>query len=509
MRKLIYISLIALAGCETVLTPQQPTGPSGTDLANYFWHDSTYHYQSSIGTQTILAQGSAITDNNQNGAKTIFSVTVANGAYAMSGFSPSDIFGFDSSLHVVADTTFSPNSWVEAIRSIATASLGGLSQPPKLYAASDSVLYAVDPTSLTLKRLGVFPKSFTLAEDAQNGLLFAYQMGGDSIIWNSGSLWVGDTAPAKITAFTSAAPNGFFDLCWFACGTDVYKITLGSFPQKVASMPYNVVAMTGESNGIVVGLGDGDIYDVFRNGQTHLRQNIPAPLQGIAFVSSVTSDPILAGTSGGVFAIPNSGPAIQVDNGAVSSIFSTGNSIFAGVGVDSVFHYNANGTRYRGYINPNSNSIAQFAHPISAVPSPSYGIYALSGSTIFRLDSDAAGSRWTMINQSVSAPPALQPGLLTLLDSNSTWFAGFVERSAGGAQGGYAYTATSSGPETQVIVNGTTYHNVIVVNYTAKKNGVTDTTDVPQFNIYFEKGVGPAVIEKSENGKMTTTSLAP
>jgi hypothetical protein len=238
-----------------------------------------------------------------------------------------------------------------------------------------------------------------------------------------------------------------------------------------------------------------------------LRQNVPAPLIGIAFVSSVISDPILAGTSSGVFAIPSSGPATQIDYGAVSAIFSTGNSIFVGVNADSVFHYNADGTRYRGYANPNGSSIAQFAHPISAVPSPSYGIYALSGSTIFRLDSDVAGSRWTMVNQSVSSTPGFQAGSLTLLDSNSTWFAGYVERSVGGTQRGYAYNATSSGPETQVIVNGTTYNNVILVNYTAKAKGITDTTDVPQYNIYYEKGVGPAVIEKSENGTTITASL--
>jgi hypothetical protein len=507
MRKLIYLSLIVFAGCETILTPQQPPGPSGTDLANYFWHDSTYHYS---GSQTlrVLSNVTAISDQSSK-SNTTFTVTFANGTYSLGGFTPSDIFGFDSTLHVVADTTLSPNSWIEAIRSIATATPGGFGQSPKLYAASDSVLYWVDPNSLTLNRIGVFPKSFTLAEDAQNEFLFAYQMGGDSIIWNSGSIWVGDTAPAKITAFSSATPNGFLDLCWFACGTDVYRITLGSFPQKIASLPSPVVALTGENNGVVAGLGNGAIYDISRNGQTHLRQNIPAPLQGIAFISSGISDPILAGTSSGMFAIPNSGPAMQIDSGAVSSIFSTGNSIFAGVSADSVFHYNADGTRYRGYANPNSSSIAQFAHPISAIPSPSYGIYALSGSTIFRLDSDAAGSRWTTVNQSVSAPPALKPGSLTLLDSNSTWFAGYVQRNIGGTQRGYAYTATSSGPETQVTLNGTTYNNVIVVNYMAKANGLTDTTDVPQYNIYFEKGVGPAVIEKSQNGKMTTTSLVP
>ena len=317
--------------------------------------------------------------------------------------------------------------------------------------------------------------------------------------------WSGVKAPANITAFASATTNFSSDIGWFACGTDVYRITYGSAPQKIATLPSKVITMIGENNGVVAGLDNGFIYDVSRDGLSQQRQAVAPGLIGIALVTASNTNPILAGTSSGVFAIPNFGPAMQIDNGAVSTIFSTGSSLFADMGSDSVFHYNANGTRYGGYPNPPAGSVTQFARPASGVPNASQGIFALCGTSIFRRDSMGVAA-WTPINQSISAPPQPLPGSLTLLDSNSTWFVGFVERMIG-PQRGYAYYATSSGPSKTASVGGVTYNNVILVNYTAEAHGVTDVTDVPQYNIYFEKDVGPVVIEKIENGTTITTTL--
>jgi hypothetical protein len=511
MRKLIYISLIALAGCTTSLSPEPQPVVTGTGISSYFWPDSNavYTYTSTTGgdnhTVFVSAGGGMLDNDITSDSNTSLHITRANGTDALTGFSHSDLFGFDSSIQVVADTSLTPIQWSEAIRSIATATLFGQT---KLYAASDSVLYDLDPVTSMLDRLGPFPKSFTLAEDEQDQMLFAYQMGGDSILWNSGFSWVGDTAPASITAFASATLNFYHDLCWFACGTDLYRITIGSFPQKIASLPSKIVTLAGENNGVAAGLDNGAIYDVPRTGQPQLRQTVPG-LVGISFIPG-GSNPILAGTSSGVFAIPNSGPAKQIDDAAVSIIFSTGNSIFASVNADSIFHYNANGTLYGTYANPSGGGIiTQFARPASGQPNSSQGIYVLSGTSIFRRDSLTTGT-WTAINQTISSTPALQPGSLTLLDSNSTWVAGYVERNMGaGLQRGYAYDAISSGPFTSYkAANGATYDSVLVVTYTSKANGVTDMADVPQYTIYYEKGKGPAVIVRTEAGKPTiTTSL--
>jgi hypothetical protein len=511
MRKLIYISLIVLAGCETSLTPQQPTGGGAPlNLADYFWHDSTYHYQSSTGSQVLQVQAGGIINDQYGVGNSTLTFTVSNGAYSLSGFSPSDIFGFDSSLRIVADTT-PPGPQTEAIRSIATATLG-FNPQAKLYAVSDSVLYTVDPNNAMLDRFASFPKNFTLVESPQGNALFAYQMGGDSAMWTTDAInWSGVTAPASISAFASATTNFSFDIGWFACGTDVYRITYGSAPQKITTFPSKVITLTGENNGVVVGLDNGFLYDVNRNGLPQQRQAMAPGLTGIALVTTGNNNntnPVLAGTLSGVLVIPNSGSSIQRDSGTVSVIFSTGSSIFASVGADSIFHYNADGTRYGAYANPPGNRITQFARPTSTTPNSSAGVFVLSGTSIFRRDS-AGVATWTPINQSISAPPPFQPGSLTLLDSNSTWNAGFVQRNVGsGLQHSYyVYEALSSGPQPSVQINGTMYNNVIIVNFTAKANGVTDTTDVPEYNIYFEKNVGPAVIEKIENGKTVWTSL--
>lgn len=518
MRKLLYISLIALAGCTSELTgPTPPVLGSSTGISSYFWPDSNvaYSYRSSTGNiQTVyISNGGAVLDKDQNPAIPPTSLTInwSTGSDALSGISHSDIFGFDTSIQVVADTMVTGATWTEAIRSIATASFG-FGHSAKVYAASDSVLYSVDPNTLQLDRIIGFPKSFTLAEDVQDEFLFAYQMNGDSIIWTSDDdcrIWTYALAPSAITAFASASQNFFFDIGWFACGTDIYRITIGSnAPQKVASLPSKVVALAGENNGVVAGLDNGAVYDVSRNGQMQPRQSVPTPLVGIALVSSGSANPVIAGTSSGVFSVPAVGYATLIDNGSVSAIFATANSIFAEVGTDSVFHYNPDGSRYGSYANPNSSIITQFAHPTSTFPNPSLGIYVLAGTSIFRRDSVINGS-WTAINQMISAPPSFSPGSLTLLSSDTTWTAGKIERNAGSPQQrGYSYVATRSGPFPKLVVNGTTYNNVMIVSYTSSRaNFGIDTTNIPQFNIYYEQGVGPVVIERTVNGNMVTTTL--
>src|SRR5580704_17941769 len=143
MRTLIYISLFAFAGCTTLLAPQEPQPPSGSDLAGYFWPDATasYRYESTFGIHKVVTSGGTIFDYNQNGATTTFTVTKSNGSFSLSGFTPSDIFGFDPSLQIVSDTV-APGPHVEAIHSIAT--FGQHGKQSTLYALSNSTLYKVD-----------------------------------------------------------------------------------------------------------------------------------------------------------------------------------------------------------------------------------------------------------------------------------------------------------------------------------------------------------------------------
>ncbi len=504
MRKLIYISLIALAGCTTELTgPQAPTGVTGSDMADYFWHDSTYHYQSSTGLQTIQVQanGTIVDYNPAVGQNTFFSTTKSNGAFSLSGFSPSDIFGLDPSLQVVPDTIFG-NPWTETIRSIAAVNSESGSY---LFAASDSVLYQVTLQPInSLVRLSVLPvRGLTLVQDVTGNGLYAYQKGGDTILWtDDGYNWLAFTAPtAGITAFASSSPtiNDGDDLFWVACGANLYQFSsISKALTAVTSCPLtNIVALEANRNGVIAGGDNGQIYEVSYYGSSTLQATVPGTLDGIAAK--------FASTSSGVYDFTNASATVL--SGNYSTIYSTGVSIFAAQSGGAVDHFALFGAPNDVVLPaPNgSNVVTQFALPSQGPYDPNSGVFALAGTQVYYRQN---ATTWVPVNQTVVPPPALKPGSLTLLDSNSSWIAGYIERNnMGGPQHSYTYYATSSGPVAQVKFGGATYNNVLLVNYVAKLNGMTDSDDVPQYNIYFEKGLGPVVIQRSENGSVTTTTL--
>ena len=51
-----------------------------------------------------------------------------------------------------------------------------------------------------------------------------------------------------------------------------------------------------------------------------------------------------------------------------------------------------------------------------------------------------------------------------------------------------------------LILNTVAYHDVIVIRYAVEKNGAPDNTSVPEYLVYFQRGVGPVRIEKSQQG---------
>jgi len=521
MRKLIYLSLIALAGCETALTPQMPpTGPGGsTNISDYFWPDTnaTYFYQSFAGNlaqsnHKVVLGGQTIFDYNQtNGQTARFTVANVNNSYALSGFQQSDLFDFDPSLQIVSDT-IAPASQSVTIRSI--SSVTPYSQPARLYALSNTQLYSVDPGSFSLQPIGDFPPGFTLAEDAGNQFLFAYRLGSDSIVWrpNDSQPWALVVTPAPITAFASASSFSGY-LCWFASGNTVYHISgNGAISPSTTLLPATIVCLASGSSGAFAGTTDGSIFTISKNsGAAHLVQTVPGTLNGIAYVPFGSNNPVLAATSTGVYAINLFGPSDtlqQLDDGNILSIYTTGSSVFASR-ADSVFHYNANGTRYGNYAAPTSGPITQYARP-TGPPDPSQGVYALAGGSLFRLDNPQGGTpMWTPANQIVTAPWHPNAGSLTLLKNDSLWLAGYIANLGGGGPPPqnqpklYLYQAHSGGSYAQATLDGITYNNVLFVQYTAYSNGIADLNDVPQFLIYYQKGVGPIRIEKTQTGKST------
>ncbi len=511
MRKIIYISLAAFVaggfaeGCSPSLTA--PQEPKVTNLLSYFWPDSTatYRYQVSstgdVHTISVQQGSNIITDQEQDG-DTVSNLSIIRSASdrSMSGFGSHDFLDFGSSVQVVQDTT-APIMHPEAIRSIAALNshFGG---SPALYAATDSVLYQVDLGTNTLTH----PNSLrihglTLAEDQSGFGIYAYQYGGRGVFWtnNSGATWFGDSTPVgtAITAFTSSSS---FDQFWVACGPQLFEFTYGNSSGilvpcgTLGDITALEVCPDGPSAGhILAGDADGNVFDV---SQSKLVGTAPAGVLGIA------GDYIT--TNGGIFNFYQSGsPLIAAGD---SAIYSTGFSIFAARPDGSVDHF----------INPSQNAnlsapmagvmVTQFAYPVQTPRDPNKGIYALAGGQIFyRTDS----THWSA---PITPPASLVPGSLTLLRSDTGhWIAGYLESNHNGVQKGYGYLAQTIPPAPQVKFydNGeeTTFDDVLVVSYSSQSNGIADTTNVPQYTIYYKNGKGPIRIERTYNGKTIVTRL--
>lgn len=334
--------------------------------------------------------------------------------------------------------------------------------------------------------------------NTSNNALYAFQKGGNEV-WrttNDGFSWSSYTTAPGITAFASD-PGRIGNLFWVACGSQLYVFSNTSVDTIIAAPLGTITALEADiDDGILAADNSGLIFDFSHTGKLGPNLNIGSPVRGL--VSDFVS------TQSGVFNFTDSK---KIVNNNDSALYATTNTIYAArYDGSGMVDYFANSTQTNPATFPApvpGATVTQFAYPGLSNPNGT-GVYALVGSQVFYLQSPTA---WDPVNQVIAAPP-FQPGSLTLLDSSSAWVAGFVERILPDtAQRGYVYYATSSGPFKTLNLNGTTYNDVLIVSYTSKANGVTDTTGVTQFNIYYEKGIGPVVIERSWNGSVVTTVL--
>ncbi|HZK75393.1 MAG TPA: hypothetical protein VFD13_00655, partial [Candidatus Kapabacteria bacterium] len=244
---------------------------------------------------------------------------------------------------------------------------------------------------------------------------------------------------------------------------------------------------------------DGSIYFLSQTGGPKLLAQVPASVGGIAGT--------YASTPNGIYDVSQT-PAKLVLNSNDSAIYSTGVSIFAARNDGSVDHFIGGVQKITNSNLPAPNPgvvVSQFAYPDQGPHDPDKGIYVLAaGQVFYRKDSLI----WLRVNQTILPPAQLLPGALTLLTADTTWIAGYLESSYKGSQKGYGYRAKSEGIYPQVHINSTTYTNdVLIVSYTTESNGVMDSQNVPQYTIYFEKGVGPVAFERTWNGTTVTTQL--
>jgi len=456
---------------------------------------ATYRYQIStsgdVHTLSFQPGGVVIDKAEDSGKTTVLTIVRAGASYSMSGFGPSDFFDLDQWLRVVNDTTL-PMPRTEYIHSIAAVN-------PKygygtVYAASDSLLYKIDVVSNAIDHPNPLPlRGLTLAEDMNGGGVYAFQLGGRGIFWTSdgGTHWISDSTPSGtgITAFTSSKYNG--DVFWAACGGQLYEFTYFSILGKAVDCPLGrITALEATSDGVVAAGDDGNVYDVPRFGSAKLLGKAPAAITGIA------GNYISTGLTG-IFDYRQTGAPIVA--GDDSAIYSTGTTIFAGRSDGSIDHFSSF-FRDDQLAAPNpGKKVTQFAYPNQGE------LCVLAGGQIF---SQRDSSEWVPVNQTLSSTEPFPPGALTLLRTDdTTWLAGYIESSYKGVLKGYGYRASAFGPFPQVVLDGVAFNDVLIVNYTTESNGKVDELNVPQYNIYFQNGVGPIRFERTWNGKTITTRL--
>ncbi len=519
MRLILYISLLlALASCSTQLTGPQPPQPGvpPASLSSYFWPDSTatYLYRSSTGdlqTISVFAGGNIIDKDEHSGASTTLTITKTSASYGLTGFSPTDIIGFDPGLQVVSDTAL-PAPHVETIRSIAAINPDSPAGFGALFAASDSVLYQIDLHRNAIVRLNALPMNgLTLAEDASGSGLYAFQSGGNHIYWiagneisGNGMEWKSYSTPpgTAITAFASAPGKGHSDdLFWVACDSQLYRFSKTSHDGSLVRSPIDhITALEAATEGVIAAGSDGSIYGITHSGQATLLTIAPGNVRGIA-ANYIT-------TASGVYDfIQTAPPVVAGDDSAIYFYASPGSSdasIFAARSDGSVDYFGRDVPPVTLPAPKRGSKVTQFAFPYQGMDDRSKGIYVVAGGQVFyRQDAET----WQRVDQTLSAPASFTPGAFTLLHTDSTWTAGFVESTSGGIPHGYTYQAVSSGPFAQMTLDGTAYQSVLIVHYSSQTNGMADTTNMPQYTIYFEKGIGPNSIERSENGIPVITKL--
>jgi hypothetical protein len=343
-------------------------------------------------------------------------------------------------------------------------------------------------------------RGLTLAEDINGGGVYAFQRGGRGIFWTSdgGVHWLSDSTPAGtgITAFASSRYGG--DVFWAACGGQLYEFTIFSASPKPVGCPLGTItALEASSDGVIAAGDDGNVYDVPRSGTVKLLGKVPGAVLGIAANYVSTTLP-------GIFDYTHAAtPIVAADD---SAIYFTGSNVFAARSDGSVDRYTPSFSDVHLAAPNPGKKVTQFAYPNQG-GHDSKGMYAVAGGQVFYQQDSAV---WVPVNQIVSPPAPLAPGALTLLRTDdTTWIAGFIESTYKGLQKGYGYRASAFGPSAKVYLDGTPFNDVLIVRYTSESNGVADALNMPQYNIYFQKGVGPIRIEQTTNGKTITTQRLP
>ncbi len=514
MRIFLFIFLVGLsvAGCTTLTAPD-PDSPNTFSLTAYFWpsQDTVLSYQTDSGNHSISlnSTGTTATDLGPSSPEAAsLTIQKSGSTISLGGLTAADIFGIDPEIQIVGQTTPITSSQSISIQSI--ASVG-----PNLYLASSTKLYRNLPGQQP-QDLGPLPAPGVQLRAGLDGeMLYAVEFGGDrvffatvksnpstinwsTVVGNGGSI----TAFAPLDDRSGGSGQNIF---LTATGGQLYQGT--DDHGNATASPFGpmlsgtVTAIEWEQGfgppTALAGMQDGRLFQVGAG-----RKPIDS-VTVINFGSRITAiSQGFVGTQQGLYAFDGFSLWGQINTNPVLTLLNAGsNAVFASLSTGQVIGVSNRGLNIVpfGYPNGTSGATAFGVTLTQSGGSRVATLFALAGASLFQHDANVPSTAWTPINSVTTGSTQWPAGTFTILANGaSSWQVGYALRTDLGTSRVYTYNASVTGQHAMVLDN-VGYSDVIIVTYLASLAGVADTTVMPKFVIYFQKGLGPIRIERTEN----------
>lgn len=492
---------VALSGCSNTLTGPQTLHTS--EANTYFWPDSdaTYKYVSDVDGHThaiVVKKGAGIVDRDltSNDSNVQLSVNSSAGTTTLTGLASNDIFSLDRSLLVVADSAPSKNYAPQPVNSITT--MNGT-----MYVLTDTAVYQYFSRGDSLHWFSSWSsllKGFKLYQDPNTSRLYAAQIGGISGVYsftNGGKSWSNvSSSTGQMDVFAAGDGKDSKAQYWFSSGRQLFRFDGTNNVPVGPTFLQNITAIEHSGYGgnavTLVGLSDGTVFSIDRNDQRQQVENMTGPA-----ITSISSG--FVGSQKGIYAYGFTRQQVSADPSSIA--FSASGTyhqwyLYNALPDNSVTSFDGQSTTPLG--KPAQGQISQLAADYMA------RVYALIGTKVYGY----RDSGWLWLARSLPRNAQWLPGGMRLLkDDDSAWVAAYMENLASKVDRGYAYLAKVILKAPHVDLDGIRYNDVIAVRYTANANGIDETATMPEYTIYYERGLGPVRIEKRQGGVTHTTRI--
>jgi len=510
MRTLLYISLFvfAAAGCTHLTAPDQNVDkPLPRDADGYFWKNTTATYRYAVtgsnasntdseSIQVTLGNGGLTATTQRHGVSdpaSAFTAAVEDGKVVLNALSTRSFLSLDPGTYFTSDPN--PTNRMALKVSAIMESMG------ELFAATDSGFYHYDVKARQLVRQSStqFPSNVTAlvetfgsppsefyAVDKAAGLFWISHDRGKS--WQTVRGIPGYTGPIAAVA----ADNDLYA----AVGSELWRLQKNATnwiqegktndpSDKIISIDAHGVPRFGTVR-VIFGTSKGYLYVGPAFGKygvvdTLYATGVNEPVQFVRVNSS--NDDLYAGTGSGLYSRDQDKWAKEV-SGVISAV-SEGRGLFVGTATGDVWDVTDHSKRQR---------VHSVGERVLDVVLADTQIFVLTKSSLF------CSSDWKPLPQTVPSQAGWQPGGLTVLDSGTFWIAGTLVRTSDGKIFTYrAYASVVS----KAVLEGRSFEDVAIVRYEP------DFIDAPSYAIYYQRGVGPIRLERTEAGVTSTTQFIP